>query len=318
MTLSWLLILLGMFLLYLGAELLVRSAVQIALHFKVPKLVIGLTVVAFATSTPEALVSIFSQLKGAAGDIALGNVLGSNIANVGLVLGVYLMIRPCDVTHGMKWQKMPILFVVYLLLFLVMVGGKISRIEGIYLFLVLIFYNIFQYFFPPKKAELEEELKVHDEVKRPPVKITLPIFAAIGSAVLLILGTQALLDGALKVAEHFQISERVIAISVIAFGTSLPELATALVTAFRKEQEILVGTVIGSNIFNPLLIIPFATMINPIYFSQKMLLIDFPLMVAFTVLLWVLMVLGNNRLSRIDGSILLLSYVSYVTFLFFS
>ncbi|NGX59427.1 MAG: Inner membrane protein YrbG [Chlamydiae bacterium] len=318
MVLWWFLILLGFFLLYLGAELLVRSAIQISHYFKVPRLVIGLTIVAFATSAPEALVGIFGQLKGETGDIALGNVIGSNIANIGMVLGIYLMLRPCDISHSMKWQKIPILLLIYLLLFFVMVGGKISRVEGVYLLLVLIFYNLYQYFFPPKKVELEEEIKVHEEEKRPPVRITLQIFAAIGSMALLILGTQSLLDGALKIAKHFQISERIVSISIIAFGTSLPELATALVSAFRKEQEILIGTIVGSNIFNPLLVIPFATMVGPIYFSPKMLILDFPMMVAFTVLLWILMVLGKNRLSRIDGSILLFSYASYVTFLFYS
>ena len=316
MTIAWLIILAGAFLLYIGAELLVRSSLQIALHFKLSKLIIGLTIVAFATSAPEAITSVIGQIKGAQGDIALGNVIGSNIANVGLVLGFYLMIRPCDVTHEMKWHKMPFLFLVYLLMFLVMIGGKISGMEGIFLFLAMILYIVLQFFLPPKKEILEEEIKIYDEVKPPPMKITLQILGVIGSVALMILGSKFLIDGALKIANILGISERIIAISIVALGTSLPEVATALVAAFRKEQEIIVGTIIGSNIFNPLLIIPCATIVKPIYFAPKMLLIDFPLMVAVSLLLWVLMVLGNNKLSRIDGAILLFSYASYITYLY--
>ena len=316
MVLSWLMILFGVILLYVGAELLVRSAVQIALHFKLSRLVIGLTVVALCTSAPEALVSIIAQLKEGAGDIALGNILGSNIANVGLVLGIYLLLRPCDVTHELKWQKMPLLFFVYLMVFLVMLGGTINRVEGAFLILVLALYILHQYTLPPTKKQLEEEIQIHEGEKRPPVKITLQILGVISSVILLVLGTQSLIDGALKVATHYQISERIISISLIAFGTSLPELATAIVGAFRKEQEIIVGAVVGSNIFNPLLILPLATFIKPIVFSSKMLIIDFPLMVVFAIVLWVLMVLGNDRLSRVDGAILLFAYFSYIVFLY--
>ncbi len=315
MGFAWLFIALGILLLYVGADLLVRSAVQLALHFKLSRMLIGLTIVAFATSIPEVLVSIVGQIKGSNGDIALGNALGSNITNMGLVLGVYLLLRPCKVTHEIKWQKMPQLLLTYLILFFVMLGGKISRPEGIFLFLVLILYIVFQYFFPPKKAEVEEEIKIHNN-ERVPAKITLQVLSIIASSVLLILGTRLLIDGALNLAMVIGLSERIVAISIIAFGTSLPELATAIVAAFRKEREIIVGTVVGSNIFNLLLIIPCATIVKPILFSNKMLFIDFPLMLSFSILLWVLMVLGRDRLSRLDGAILLFAYFSYITFLF--
>ena len=312
---TFVLFVLGFVILIRGAEWLIEGSTTLARRFGISDLLIGLTVVAFGTSLPELVVNLFAGPESP--DLAIGNVVGSNIANVGMVLAVYLMIRPCDVTHEMKWHNMPLLFFVYLLTFLVMLGGKISLMEGIFLFIILILYIFFQYYFPPPLTALEEEIKIHNEQqKKRPRKITLQVFALIASAILLLLGTQALLDGSLKLAKYFGLSERVIAISIIAFGTSLPELATAIVAAFRKEQEILVGTVIGSNIFNPLLIIPCATFVKPIIFSSKMLLIDFPLMVAFTILLWILMVLGHNRLSRIDGAILLFAYFSYITFLY--
>ncbi len=316
MTQASLYLISGIILLYIGAELLVRSAVQLALYFRVSRLVIGLTIVALMTSVPEVLTSVLGQLRTANGDIALGNMLGSNITNIGLVLGIYLLLRPTNVMKELKWQKMPILFFVYLLVLFVMIGGKISRIEGFFLLGVLILYVVFQFLFPPKKAEVEEKIKIHEEVKFRPAKITLQFFAIIGSAALLILGTDAFLRGAIDFGQLIGVSERVIAVSIIAFGTSLPELATAFVGAFRKEPEIIVGTVIGSGIFNSLLIIPCASFIRPILFSPKMLYIDFPIMVAFALLLWILMLFGHNRLSRFDGIILLIAYFSYVTFLF--
>ncbi len=316
MTSAWLLLFFGAFLLYLGAELLVRSAVRIARHFKISRLVIGLTIVAFSTSTPEAIVSMIAQLEGSLGDIALGNIIGSNIANIGVVLGIYLLIRPCDVSYEMKWQKIPILLFVYLLMFLVMLGGKISKAEGAFLFLVMILYLVYEFFFPPKPEELKEEIEIYNDAPKTRFGVIFEFLGVLGSVGLLIFGTQGLLDGAIKLANHYGISERVIAISVVAFGTSLPELATAIIAAFRKQQEIFVGTIIGSNIFNPLLIIPCATFVKAIHFSPKMLMIDFPLMVGFTILLWILMILGHNRLSRLDGAILLLAYFSYITFLY--
>ena len=316
MIVSFLIIVLGMALLYLGAELLVRAAVHISRALRIPKIIIGLTVVAFATSCPEAVASIIGQLQGKTGNIALGNVLGSNITNVGLVLGLYLLFRPCKVDHSMKWQKMPLLFFAYLLIFLVMLGGVIHPIEGAFLFLALGVYLFFQFYLTPRSAKLEEEIKLHDSDKVTRKNIPQQILIVIASGAILVLGTYLMISRSLVIANAFGISERVISISVIAFGTSLPEIATAIVAAYRKEEEIIVGTVIGSNIFNPLLVIPAATIIKPIRFSQKMLLIDFPLMVAFSLLLWLLMVLGKDRLSRLDGIILLVAYASYMTFLF--
>lgn len=313
---AWIVLVSGFFLLLVGAELLVRSSVQIALYYRLSKLLIGLTVVAFCTSAPEAVVSVIAQFKGASGDLALGNVLGSNIMNASFVLGLYLLLRPCDVTQEMKKQKMPLLFVVYLLVFFTMLGGRIHRIEGIFLLIALILYIALQFYLPPKRAELKEEIHVHDEKVKRPKRITFQILGIVAASVLLILGSKMMIDSSLILGKHYGISERVIGISLIAFGTSLPELATAIIAAFRKQQEIMVGTIIGSNIFNPLLIIPLATFVKPLIFSQKMLLIDFPIMVVFSILLWVLMILGKDRLSRIDGVILLLAYFSYITYLY--
>lgn len=314
----WIPIVIGFFILFCGAELLIRSAIQVARYFRFSKLVIGLTLVAFLAAAPEALISVFGHIQNNQGDIALSNVIGSNIANIGLVLGLYLFLHPVVVSHELKWHKMPILFVVYLLLFLVMVGGKISRIEGIYLFIVLIFYGVIQYYFHPSEKRIQEKIKAIGPKKKKHLLISVQVIRLIASALLLIFGTYMLLSGAVKLGKHYGLSDRIMHLSLLAFGTSLPELATGLVAALRKETDIFVGTIIGSSILNPLLILPLATWFGPIYFSPKLLTQDFPLMVAISLLLFVLMLLGKNKLSRSSGTILLASYVSYVAFLFFS
>lgn len=316
MLLSWILIFLGIGMLYVGADWLIRAAVELASHFKISRLVLALTVIALTTAVPEALASVMGQLQGDTGDIALGNVLGSNTANVGLVLGVFLLIRPCHVTPDVKWQKMPLLFLTYLLVFLLMWGGVIHRLEGIFLFGVMILYILLQYFLlPPKKGEVEEEIEIYTP-KKQYHKIFLHIGAMIAGPLLLIFGAKFLVDGALTIAHFFQLSERVIGISIVAVGTCLPELATAIVAGCRKEHDIILGTVIGSNIFNPLFVIPCATFVKPITFSEKIFQLDFPIMVFFSALLWLFMFLGRGLLSRIHGGIFLAGYFSYLIFLF--
>lgn len=317
MLLSWFLIILGIGMLYVGAEFLIRAAVELASHFKIPRLVLALTVIAFTTAVPEALASVMGQIQGNTGDIALGNVLGSNTANIGLVLGVFLLIRPCHVPPDMNRQKMPLLFFTYLLIFLVMWGGTIHRLEGAFLFVVMILYILLQYFLlPPKKREVEEEIAIYTPQKQSH-QLLLHIGGMIAGPLLLIFGAKFLVDGALTITRLFQLSERIIGISIVAVGTCLPELATAIVAACRKEHDIILGTVIGSNIFNPLFVIPCATLVKPITFSEKILQLDFPLMLLFSSLLWLFILLGRGRLSRIHGGLLLVGYFSYLIFLFF-
>ncbi len=213
---------------------------------------------------------------------------------------------------------MPVLFIVYLLLFLVMVGGKISQIEGIYLFIVLVFYGVIQYYFHPDEKSVQEKITYLNPKTKRKLLISVQVAYLIASALLLIFGTYMLLTGAVKLGEHYGLSDRIMHLSLLAFGTSLPELATGLVAAIRKESDIFVGTIIGSCIFNPLLILPLATWFGPIYFSPELLTHDFPLMVVISLLLFAQMVFGKGKLFRLSGTILLTSYASYVAFLFFS
>lgn len=276
----------GVFLLYVGAEILVKSAKAIARFFKGSSLVIGLTIVAFCAAVPGAISTLLSQLKGASGDVALESVLHSNSTSIGLILGLFLLTRPSALSFAMKWQKMPLLLFIYLFVFLVMLGGTVKRVEGIYLFLILILYTFLQFFIPPKGAKSKRET--------PQREIFLPLLGVVATLFLFSFGSSLLI--------------------AVPFHMVLPLLAIALVCALRNEQELMIGTVIGSNIFNPLLILPAATLVKPIAFPPKMLSIDFPIMVGFSILLWGLMLLRKDQLSRIDGAILLLSYLAYIAY----
>jgi len=284
MDLSWIF---GLVLLLVGAELLLRSLVQIASSYRLSKFALGMTLAAFAVSAPLAL---FSQTNDIAGSIALSTMIDCNIANIGLVLGLFLIFSPLRPPTEMKWLIMPLLFLVYLILFLIMLGGKVSQVEGVYLLMILALYIISQFFFVPRKSGTSNKIPF------------LSIFLVLCAISFLIWGTLLFSDSTLFAVR----------------GLSFPLLAVALIGILRKEGEILLGTVIGSCALNLLLTIPIHAIAAPIFFSQKILLVEFPLMVAFALLLWVLTVFGKRLLSRLDGALLLLSYAAYMGYLFFS
>jgi|GEM_PF-2790888 len=284
MDLSWIY---GLVLLFAGAELLLRSLVQIANSYRLSKFSLGMTLSAFAVSAPLAL---FSQKSGIEGSLILHKMIDYNIANIGLILGLFLIFSPLRFPRQTKWLILPLLFLVYLILFLILLGGKVSQMEGVYLLLVLALYLIAQFFFVPKRK------------RAPTKKPWLWIFLALCSIGLLSWGTLSFSSNVLFIVR----------------GLSLPLLAVAFVGMLRKEGELILGTVVGCNVFNLLLTIPISALAKPILFSQKILLVDFPLMVSFTLLLWVLTVFGKRLLSRLDGVILTFSYGAYLAYLFFS
>ncbi|WP_411826875.1 calcium/sodium antiporter [Luteolibacter sp. AS25] len=246
----------GVLLLYFGAESLVRGSSRLAAYFGIPPLIIGLTVVAFGTSAPELTVSISAAFKGAA-DVAIGNVVGSNIFNIAVILGITALIRPPSVHLDLIRREIPFLILVSVLGFCLVSYGEVSRLVGMGLFTILCGYI----FFSIRAARGQgEEVGVVEPGFSVWMCILL-IFAGLG---ILVLGSNLFVRGAVVMAREFGISEAVIGLTIVAAGTSLPELATSVVAAFKKESDVAIGNIVGSNIFNILCILGLTASIQPI------------------------------------------------------
>lgn len=304
---------LGLTLLVVGGEFLVRSSVALSFKFNLSKMVIGLTVVSFATSAPELLVSLQAALNGFS-DISLGNVIGSNIANIGLVLGITAIISPLAIDKGfykLNWPVMMILSVA--LYFILRSGNMISRSEGVALLLMLFVYL----WILIRKAKKERKtMPVDDSIddglsKASNFKII--IWLLIG-AVALYFGSQLLVDSAINIAEVFGVSERVIAVTMIAVGTSIPELAASVIAALKKEKAISLGNLIGSNIFNISSVLGITAIIQPIAVKSKEVLTnDIFWMLGFAAILLPLAFLPTSyQLGRKRGIFLVTAYAVFI------
>jgi len=297
--------------LYLGAELLVRGSSRIALHYRVSPLVIGLTLVAFGTSSPELVVSLISGIKGI-GNIAIGNVIGSNIFNIAVIIGLASIIRPIVVEHKAIIFDTPIMLGVSVIFSLMLLDLKISRLEaglllgGIILYILVTFYL-------SKRNKLQIEVEEISEVKQQKFNLLLNLFFVIAGLGLLVLGSELFVDGASKLARAVGISEAVIGLTIVASGTSLPELATSIVASIKKEHAIAVGNIIGSNIFNILAITGTAGLFNPLV-ADKITLLDIGFMLGTALALLLFMLVGK-RINRFKGIIFLVSYLTYLYFL---
>jgi len=305
------LIISGLILLILGAELLVRGASRIATFFGISPLIIGLTVVAYGTSAPELAVSLKAGFSGSA-DIALGNVIGSNSFNVLLILGISALLTPLAVSFQLIRKEVPILIVISAMTWIFAFNGRISRIEGFLLFLGFIIYTIFLIRYGKKVDNLTETLPIENKGLK---SLFLQILYVIAGLVLLVLGARWLVDGAVILALKFGINELVIGITIVAAGTSLPELATSVVASIKGERDIAVGNVIGSNIFNILVVLGAASLftgdINAAPIAIKF---DIPLMFGTSVLCLPIFFTGR-RISRIEGGLFLFIYIAYISFL---
>jgi len=309
MTEIFLLIVVGLALLTIGAELLVRGSSQLALHLKVPALVVGLTVVAFGTSAPELVVSISSNAREM-GDIAVGNVVGSNLANIAVILGLAALIRPLKVNLKVLKIDMPIVLGLSLLVPLLLFDNVVSRPEGVALFCGVIGYTIFTVLYGKKEAEEVRISTPGESAKRSLVLQILFILAGLGA---LVLGSRFFIDGSVDLAKRFQVSEAIIGLTIVAGGTSLPELATSVVASFRKQEDIAVGNILGSNIFNILAILGLTGSISPIQ-VQNISMVDLGAMI-FAALLLLPLIRTGFRISRVEGAALLIFYGGYLYYL---
>ena len=303
---SFLFIIIGIIGLYFGGDFLVRNSSTLAARLGVSPMVIGLTVVAFGTSTPELSATLISALNGAP-ELALGNVVGSNIANIGLILGLTALIYPLVTARQFLKREIPAALFVSLLLFPLLFNNIIGRLEGAGL-LVLLGIYLWYLFQSDGAAEELEELEVEDSA---------PVWRLLGGIVLgigfLVGGAQAMVTGAVSLAQQWGVPESVIGLTLVAFGTSLPELASSIVAAFKRQTDIILGNIIGSNIFNVLAVLGATAAVQPIQASLQSVRIDLWIMLALTVALFVLMLRGT-RLGRRGGALLLSSYVAYILY----
>jgi cation:H+ antiporter len=307
----------GLTLLVLGAEVFVRGASRLASAFGISPLVIGLTVVAFGTSSPEIAVSVQSAFAGAA-DIAMGNVIGSNICNILLILGLSAVISPMVVSQQLIRLDVPVMIGVSFLVFFLGFNGQISRTDGILLFGGAVGYTSFLVIQSRKQTrEAQGEFAVEYGAEALAGGGTFTNAALIfGGLALLILGSRWLVDGAVTIAQHFGFSQLVIGLTVVAIGTSLPELATSMVAAMRGERDIAVGNVVGSNIFNILLVLGLSAIVAPsgIPVPAVALRFDIPVMIAVAVACLPIF-FTDLRIDRWKGFLFVGYYVAYTSYL---
>ena len=306
-------IIVGLVLLIKGGDLLLDAAVALSLKINIPKIVIGMTVVSFATSAPELIVSIKSALKGYP-DLALGNVVGSNIANLAFVLGVILIISPIRVTKSFYKTDWPIMMIATLLFYsFLQADGYLSQVEGGILFVLLLIFLIYLLFFQ-KKAVIEEKVEI-DEKEMLFTQLTFTFFAG---GFFLWLGSEVLVNSAVSLATSLGVSERIISISVVSIGTSIPELSASIIAIINKEKAISIGNLIGSNIFNILAVMGITAMIYPISVMDRAILdIDFFWMIGVSLLIFPLVFIPKKmRLGRFEGFCLLIIYGLFLNQMF--
>jgi cation:H+ antiporter len=296
----------GLLILLAGGKYLVDGASAVAIRFGLSPGLIGLTVVAFGTSAPELLVSVNAALKGNS-DIAIGNVIGSNISNITLVLGISAMLYPISIFRSVLKLDYFATLVSTLLFFFLALNGVINRFEGILLFMLMVALN-FYFFKKLSGKELEDSEEEKLLRKRPLWKvISLLAIGVLG----LYYGSDLFVDNAVKISQIFGVSERIIGVTVIAIGTSLPELVTSVIAAIKKETDIAIGNILGSNIMNILSIIGITAMIRPIAVSDVFLNQDFLWMIGFTIILFPILRIKLN-ISRWEGFLLFLFYGVYI------
>ncbi|MFN7210455.1 MAG: calcium/sodium antiporter [Aggregatilineales bacterium] len=312
-----LLIILGLLGLFFGGNWLVKGAARLALSLGVSTLVVGLTIVAFGTSLPELFVSLDAVLQGAT-DISVGNVVGSNIANIGLILGLTALVFPVAVKRQVIRRDLPIMLVVSLLMFALIQNREINRPEGLLLFSGLIAYTILSYMLSLREQRTAAATEILDEAELgPDPRRANRLFElgrlSVGLAVVVI-GANWLVEGSVNIATALGVPKLIIGLTLVAVGTSLPELATTFIASLHKENDIAIGNIIGSNIFNILAILGITATVRPIGINQRVLEADILIMLAFSFSL--LMLVRGSKVTRWQGGLLLTAYLIFTLWAF--
>jgi len=302
----YLLLLIGFALLVFSGRILIRSSVAIARRFKLSSFVIGLTIVAIGTSAPELLVSLTGALKGHT-DLAVYNVIGSNISNVLLVLSVTALILPIPVKTKTFWPNWTVMFLFSLIVFLFLLDLRFSWNEGLLIFILLIGYVIYSIYRSGKSEHPDEDRDVND------MKLVPALLLIVGSSGGLALGADLLVDNAVILARDFGVSERIISISLISVGTSIPELTTSAIAAFRKQTDISIGNIIGSNIFNLGFVLGITSMVKSLEVNPMILSFDIYWLFGIALILMCMMFIPPKLiLSRWKGLVMLSIYLIYL------
>ena len=305
------LLIFGLTVLVIGGNLLLKAAVSISLRFGIPKLLIGMTVVSLATSAPELIVSIKSALKGSP-DLAISNVLGSNIANLGLVLGITIVFSPINISKSVYKKEWPIMMFSAVYFLIVVLDGVISKTEGgiLVCFLVMTISALI-------KLRDKDEVELENESEDSFLKSLLILFFG---GLFLYFGSEWFIDGAIMLANSFGISERIIGITVVSVGTSIPELVTSLVAVLNKEKSISLGNLLGSNIFNVFAVLGITSIVTPLtVIDQNIIDYDIYIMLFFAAIILPLIFFPKKLvLGRKEGVIILLFYTVYIYQLFFN
>ena len=307
-----LLVIAGLVLLIWGADRFVHGAAATARNLGVAPLMIGLTVVAFATSAPEILVSVVAALQGEPG-LAFGNAIGSNIVNIGLVLGMTAMIRPIRLESATLRREMPALLAVSLLTVSLFLDTFLSRIDGIVMLTGLVIVMVWLARLGMRSAANDPIAMDYDAEIPTDVSMPMAIVWLVVGLITLLIGAELLVDGAIGIAKMLGVSEVVIGITIVAFGTSLPELAVSLASALKGEYGLAIGNIVGSNIFNLLAVIGIAATIEPAALAPSVLSLHIFVMVAFTLVLFAMTYDydGKAQLSRLEGVALLVAFIAY-------
>ena len=301
----------GLILLYYGAELLVEGSSKFALSFGVRPLVVGMTIVALATSMPEFLVSLAAVIRQSS-DLAAGNVIGSNIANIGLILGAASLIAPMRVERSTLMRELPIMLALSLLTFFFALDGELGRLDGFLLLLGLGMFLVYCYISSRRAVAAVNAPAENAAAGKRLRYLTLVLLGIVGLG----LGAELMVRSAIHIAHALGVSDLVIGITVVALGTSLPELAASMVSAWKGEGDLSVGNVIGSNIFNLAFVLASCALVRPLKIEAGVVGYELPLMLVFSLMLWPL-VYRRQRLGRTEGVILVAGYLVFVACYFY-
>ena len=308
---NYLILLAGFITLLLSGDFLVRGGVSLARHFRISTLVVGMTVVSLGTSAPELFVSLKATLNSQP-DFATGTVIGSNISNIALVLGLTAIILPIAVNKTSTLFDWPVMMSATLLFFVFILDGWLNFYEGLVFVILLSAFIVFSIYQSRRK-----ENTAGTNVVPPKYSLLKSLLIILGSAVGLYFGAEWLIKGASEIAKSFDISEYLISVSVVAFGTSVPELATSVVAAFKKETDISIGNIIGSNMFNIWGILGITALVKPLRLNEQIRSFDMYWLIGLCALLFLMMLpVKSGKISRIKGVVLLISYIVYLAIIY--